>query len=127
MPDGPVLLVEDEAVLRGALADALRRRGVETVEVGSAEAAADRLSRGLRPRLVFLDLNLPGGSGWDLLRTALAPSTSRPPVVLLTALTVDPARLREFSVDGYLPKPFALATFLDTARRFLGSDAAEPA
>jgi two-component system, OmpR family, phosphate regulon response regulator PhoB len=124
MADGPVLLVEDEAVLRDALADALRRRGVETVDVGSAEEAADRLAHGLRPGLVFLDLNLPGGSGWDLLRTALAPSASRPPVVLLTALTVDPARMLQFGVDGYLPKPFALTTFLATARRFLDAGAA---
>ena len=127
MPDGPVLLVEDEDVLRDALAEALRRRGVETVDVGSAEDAADRLADGLRPGLVFLDLNLPGASGWDLLRTALAPAADRPPVVLLTALSVDPARLREFGVDGYLPKPFALATFLSTARRFLAGPARESA
>ena len=120
MADGPVLLVEDEEVLRGALAEALRRHGVETVDVGTAEDAADRLADGLRPRLVFLDLNLPGKSGWDLLRTVLAPAIGRPPIVLLTAQTVDPARLRQFAVDGYLPKPFALTTFLATTQRFLG-------
>ena len=119
MTDGPVLLVEDEAVLREALADALRRHGVETVESGTAEDAADKLAGGLRPKLVFLDLNLPGRSGWDLLRTVLAPAIGRPPVVLLTAQTVDPARLRQYAVDGYLPKPFALTTFLATAERFL--------
>lgn len=120
---GPVLLVEDEEVLRGALADALRRRGVATVDVGSAEDAADRLADGLRPGLVFLDLNLPGRSGWDLLRDELAPTPGRPPIVLLTALTVDPARLREYAVAGYLPKPFALTTFLATAERFLEGSA----
>ena len=119
MPDGPVLLVEDEAVLREALADALRRHGMETVEAGTAEDAADKLAGGLRPRLVFLDLNLPGRSVWELLRTMLAPAAGRPPVVLLTAQTVDPARMRQYAVDGYLPKPFALTTFLATARRFL--------
>jgi DNA-binding response OmpR family regulator len=123
MARGPVLLVEDEDVLRGALADALRRRGVETVDVGSAEDAAEQLAGGLRPGLVFLDLNLPGRSGWDLLREELAPAPGRPPVVLLTALTVDPARLREYDLGGYLPKPFALTTFLATAQRFLaGAD-----
>jgi len=119
MARGPVLLVEDEDVLRGALADALRRRGVETVDVGSAEDAAEQLAGGLRPGLVFLDLNLPGRSGWDLLRDELAPAPGRPPVVLLTALTVDPARLRQYDLGGYLPKPFALTTFLATAQRFL--------
>ena len=121
MSEGPVLLVEDEQVLRDALAGALRRRGVETVDVASAEDAADRLAQGLRPRLVFLDLNLPGVSGWELLRTALRPAADRPPVVILTALTVDPARLEKYGVDGYLPKPFALATFLATARRYLAA------
>jgi len=121
MPDGPVLLVEDETVLREALADALRRHGVETLEAASAEDAADQLAAGLHPKLVFLDLNLPGRSGWDLLRTNLAPAVGRPPVVLLTAQAVDPARLRRYAVDGYLPKPFALSTFLETAQRFLAS------
>jgi CheY-like chemotaxis protein len=92
---------------------------METVEAGTAEEAADKLAGGLRPRLVFLDLNLPGRSGWELLRTMLAPAIGRPPVVLLTAQTVDPARLRRYAVDGYLPKPFALTTFLETAQRFL--------
>ena len=121
MPDGPVLLVEDETVLRMALADALRRHGVETVEAGTAEDAADKLAGGLRPKLVFLDLNLPGRSGWDLLRTVLAPAIGRPRVVLLTAQAVNPDRLRQYAIDGYLPKPFALSTFLATTQRFLGS------
>ena len=123
MADGPVLLVEDEDVLRGALADALRRHGVETIEAATAEDAADQLAGGLRPRLVFLDLNLPGRSGWELLRTVLAPAIGRPAVVLLTAQAVDPTRLRFYSVDGYLPKPFALSTFLATAQRFLEAGA----
>ncbi len=122
MAERPVLLVEDDDVLRGALADALRRRGVATVQASSMEEAAGMVEGGLRPGLVFLDLNLPGRSGWDLLRTVLAPAPGRPPVVLLTAQGVDPTRLRQFAVDGYLPKPFALSTFLDTAQRFLASD-----
>jgi CheY-like chemotaxis protein len=121
MADGPVLLIEDEAVLRVALADVLRRHGVTTAEASSAEDAADQLAGGLRPRLVFLDLNLPGRSGWELLRTVLAPTMGRPAVVLITAQTVDPRRLREFGVDGYLPKPFALSTFLATTERLLAA------
>jgi DNA-binding response OmpR family regulator len=119
MPDGPVLLVEDETVLREALADALRRHGMDTVEASNAEDAADQLAAGLRPGLVFLDLNLPGRSGWELLQTVLAPAIGRPAVVILTAQAVNPARLRQYAVDGYLPKPFAMATFLATAQRLL--------
>ena len=122
MDDEPVLLIEDEDGLRIALAAALRRHGMPTVEAGSAEEADDRLAAGLRPRVILLDLNLPGRSGWDLLRGSLAPGPDRPRVIVITALTVTADRLREFGVDGYLPKPFALATFVETVRRTLTGD-----
>ena len=41
-----------------------------------------------------------------------------PPVVLVTATTIGPRRLREFGVAGYLPKPFALETLLEISERF---------
>ena len=69
---------------------------------------------------MLLDLNLPGHSGWDLLRGSLAPAPGRAPVVIISAMTVSPRQLRESGTDGYLPKPFALATFLETVKRFLG-------
>ena len=34
-----------------------------------------------------------------------------PPVVIASATTVNPKRLEEFRVAGYLPKPFPLETF----------------
>ena len=123
MDDEPVLLIEDEVGLRVALAAALRRHGMPTVEAGSAEEADDRLATGLRPKLVLLDLNLPGRSGWDLLRGSLAPGPGRPKVIVITALTVGAGRLEDLAVDGYLPKPFALATFVETVRRTLAGGA----
>jgi DNA-binding response OmpR family regulator len=126
MGDEPVLLIEDEDRLRTALAAALRRHGVVTVEAGSAEEADDRLAAGLRPRLVLLDLNLPGRSGWDLLRGSLAPGPTRPPVIVITALTVGAGRLQEAGIDGYLPKPFALATFVETVKRYLAAPPEAP-
>lgn len=40
--------------------------------------------------------------------------------MIISAMTVSPRQLRESGTDGYLPKPFALATFLETVKRFLG-------
>jgi DNA-binding response OmpR family regulator len=119
MPES-VLLVEDEEFLRESLARHLRGHGVATTTAATAAEATAILARGLRPSLVLLDLNLPDESGWDLLRGPLGPGPDRPPVVVVSALTVAPRRLREFGVAGYLPKPFAPATLLDLVERQLG-------
>ena len=60
----PVLIVEDDENLRAVLVRSLRARGIEVEEAVSAEDAVDALAGGLRPRLVLLDLNLPGATGW---------------------------------------------------------------
>jgi len=85
--------------------------------VGSAEEAAESLASGFRPTVVLLDINLPGASGWDLLRTDSLRAAGNPPVYVVTATTVPPVRLREFGIAGLLPKPFALPTLLAIVER----------
>jgi signal transduction histidine kinase/CheY-like chemotaxis protein len=64
-----VLLVEDQADVRGAIAAMLRGLGYEVAEAGGAAEAAARLSDGFDARLVLSDIVLPGGgSGYDLAR-----------------------------------------------------------
>jgi DNA-binding response OmpR family regulator len=115
-----VLIVEDDENLRTVLARSLRARQIEVVEVASAEDAVAALGRGLRPRLVLLDLHLPGASGWDFLREDGLVAAGSPPVVITSASSVSPRRLTEARVAGYLPKPFALDAFLATVKRFVG-------
>jgi DNA-binding response OmpR family regulator len=116
-----VLLVEDDESLRPILARHLAAKGFRVAEAASAEAAVDQLAGGLRPRLVLLDLNLPGRTGWDFLRSSSFADAGRPPVVVTTATTVNPSRLRELDVAGYLPKPFAMETLVATVERFVGA------
>ena len=40
--------------------------------------------------------------------------------------TVDPRRLAEFGCAGYLPKPFALETLVDTMERLIEGDVTQP-
>jgi DNA-binding response OmpR family regulator len=68
---------------------------------------------------VLLDLNLPGDTGWDLLRSPTYAGAGSPPVVVTSATTVSPRRLKEFQVAGYLPKPFPIETLVDTIERLL--------
>ena len=120
MPDAPlVLFVEDDESLRRIVVRHLRGRGYTVEEAGTAEAAAAALDAGLRPDAVVLDVNLPGETGWDLLRRRSLADAGSPPVILSTAVTVNPRRLAEFHVAGYLPKPFPLETLVDTLDRVI--------
>jgi DNA-binding response OmpR family regulator len=114
-----ILIVEDDEALRSTLARHLRAHGYGVVETDSAEGALAALSGGHRPALVILDINLPGETGWSLIRDPALAAAGRPPVIVATATTINPSRLREFNVAGYLPKPFPLETLVSTIERLL--------
>jgi DNA-binding response OmpR family regulator len=126
-PDRAILLVEDDEALRPILARHLRHQGYDVVEAASAEEATSALDGGLRPALVVLDLNLPGDTGWDLLRSAAMRAAAPPPVVIASAVAVSPRRLSEFDIAGYLPKPFPLETLLQTVERVISTSVPEGA
>jgi DNA-binding response OmpR family regulator len=120
-----ILLVEDDETLRSALALNLRAHGLDVVETDSCEGAVAQLEKGLRPALVLLDINLPGDSGWSLLRNTALLAAGAPPVIVTTATAVSPRRLREFNVAGYLPKPFPMETLQSTIDRLLRTETPE--
>jgi DNA-binding response OmpR family regulator len=118
-PNRRVLIVEDDESLRRIVARHLRSLDFQVDEAPSAEDAVRALEAGLRPAVVLLDINLPGDTGWDLLRGPALTSAGSPPVVITSATTVSPRRLAEFRCAGYLPKPFPLETLVGTIERFV--------
>jgi DNA-binding response OmpR family regulator len=116
----PILLVEDDEMFGGFVARHLEARSHPVALAPTAADALEALRGGLRPSLVLLDLNLPDGTGWGLLRGDELREAGNPPVVIITAITVSASRLREFGVAGYLPKPFAFQTLLSTVERLTG-------
>ena len=116
---GTILLVEDDEPLRSTLARHLQGVGHDVVQVDSTEDAAARLRAGLRPAIVLLDINLPGETGWSLLRGPHVAAAGSPPVVVTSATAISPRRLREYEIAGYLPKPFPLETLRSTVDRLL--------
>jgi DNA-binding response OmpR family regulator len=116
-------MVEDDESLRRLIARHLRHLAYEVVEAASAEEATTLLAGGLRPSLVLLDLNLPGDTGWELLRRPDLARAGSPPVIITSATTVSPRRLAEFDCAGYLPKPFPLETLVATIERLLHPEA----
>ena len=68
---------------------------------------------------MLLDINLPDDAGWALLRGDAFAAAGSPPVVVVTATTLSPRRLREYGVAGCLPKPFAMETLRSTIDRLM--------
>ena len=103
-----VLIVEDDATLRGLISRNLVARGHEIVEAENAAEALKALEAG-QPDLLLLDINLPDQSGWHVLRQI---DGQRVPTVIVSAVRVSQARLDEFKPLAYLPKPFPLEALL---------------
>ncbi|MBE3560328.1 MAG: response regulator [Ktedonobacteraceae bacterium] len=115
-----ILLVEDDAVLCSVIERNLQARGHRVCVAADVQQALEQL-RAQTFDLVFLDINLPDETGWDVLRTAHAEGRltsridGRLPVVVLSAVRVSPRRLAEFHPLAYLPKPFPIEAVLRLA------------
>jgi DNA-binding response OmpR family regulator len=119
-----VLLVDDEARLRGIIARYLRARGHHVIEAATAAEACSALDLE-RVDVLLLDVNLTEETGWDVLRwlrdSAQQPRAApRPCVVILSAVPPSPKRVEQFAPDAVLNKPFpidALARLVETSCR----------
>ncbi len=117
---GRILLVEDDAPIRTAVAEALRNAGFEVGEAADGEGALARAAEA-PPALVILDLCLPGLHGLEVLRRLRAAGGIRHlPVIVLTG--VEPERVEEalaLGADEFLAKPFSLSVLIDAVERLL--------
>ncbi|MCE1178412.1 MAG: response regulator transcription factor [Micrococcales bacterium] len=113
-----VLMVEDEADLGASTLEYLRAFGLSTAYAPSAEDAVGWLADN-RPRVVLLDINLPGMNGFELCRRIRASSAT--PIVFLSARASDDDEILALSVGGddYLRKPYSLGVLLAKVRRII--------
>ena len=115
MPEGQalVLIVDDEPLIRWALAETLIARGCGVVEACSAQSATDALADGSRRfDVVVLDYRLPDAQDLTLLATTrrLSPHSQ---VVVMTAFMTDEVSVRalELGASHVLHKPVELDAF----------------
>ena len=103
-----LLLVDDDAAFRHVMASELDRLGFDVVAAGSGEEALARVGR-LEPEVVLLDLQLPGISGLDVLRTLRESGTSAEVIMLTGHGSIDSAieSIRIGAFD-YVVKPCPL-------------------
>ncbi len=113
-----ILLVEDDAVLRGGLKELFLREGYEVWEAASAREA--RQKQGENAALTVLDVGLPDGDGVSLCREWRSQGI-RQPILFLTARDeeFDVVRALDSGGDDYVTKPFRMQELLSRIRVLL--------
>jgi two-component system LytT family response regulator len=100
-----VLIVDDEALARQRLEDLLRREpDVEVLGTAESGNAAVQAIRSLKPDLVFLDVQMPGRTGIEVVREIGA--DAMPATIFVTAYDHYALSAFEVAAVDYLVKPF---------------------
>ncbi|GBQ31512.1 response regulator transcription factor [Gluconacetobacter azotocaptans] len=124
MTIAPLLLVEDEFLIRTALADYLRLRGGFTViESETAPDALAALEGQDDIAILLTDLRLPGGL--DGLEIAAQARRKWPelPVIYISGRVMAPGgSTLEGKRDSYIAKPYEPSAVLERIRSILGQD-----
>ena len=118
-----VLIVEDEPPIARRLARLLREAAGDVSMVATLDGAQAILARG-GVDVVFLDLNLNGRDGFDLLREASAGPFH---TVVVSAHTERALEAFEIGVLDFVGKPFGAARLRKTLARLRGARAEHPA
>lgn len=119
------LVVDDEPIARLAIVRQLRDApDIELIgECGDGVSAVDAI-RGSSPDLVFLDIQMPGITGLDVVATIGA--ARMPATVFVTAYEQFAVRAFDANAVDYLVKPFARERFSDALRRVKARIASTP-
>ena len=113
-----ILLVEDDAALRGALEELLCREGYDVVKASNVRTAREGLDA--TADLVILDVGLPDGDGVELCRCWRSEGVQTP-ILFLTAKDeeMDVVRGLDSGGNDYVTKPFRMQELLSRIRALL--------
>ncbi len=111
-PQRRILVVDDDAGIRGFLNGALQDEGFDVREATNGREALAVLSRleEWAPDLILLDLYMPEVDGWSFraAQLALTGPAARIPVIVLSASRNLGGRSAELHADAVMEKPFEL-------------------
>jgi len=118
-PRPTVLVVEDDDQMRAMLEVMLSRMGCKSLAVSRATEALRPIESG-QANLVLLDLQMPGVTGIDLLRTLRRRNLTIPIVVVSAFISAQAAQsCAELGVQGMVAKPFDQARLVSEIHRLL--------
>jgi two-component system response regulator MprA len=107
-----VLVVDDDAPVREALADALEDEGYSVMLASNGEEALAKISSA-RPDLILLDVMMPSMDGWHFLSARLRdPDVIEVPVLLMSAHPSAVRAAQRIGMVTAVAKPFQLDELL---------------
>jgi CheY-like chemotaxis protein len=122
-----ILVVEDDAAIRGLVSEALRDDGYQVREAANGVEALETV-REAPPDLIVLDLMMPVMNGWTFLEEwRRISSRVEVPVVVTSAahdLPRSADRLRTMGVRNCLAKPFDMEGLLALVERYAPTESA---
>ena len=114
---GPVLIIEDDPDIRSSLATLVEFEGYPSVTAPDGRVALEILRGTPRPRLILLDLMMPGMDGWELhARLRADPELASIPLAVITAASDARGIAQRLGVEVFA-KPFDVEKVLDLVRR----------
>ena len=116
MASPPVLVVDDDPAIRAAVRDVLEQEGIPVETAVDGSDALAKVQERL-PRLVLLDMRMPGMDGWGFAR-ALRQLELEPPVVVMTAAADARRWADEIGAVGVVPKPFGASELIGAIQRY---------
>jgi CheY-like chemotaxis protein len=126
MAGADILIVEDHPTMREAMRMVLEHEGFVIREAADGAAAVEMV-RAQPPDLVFLDLNIPGMDGADVLKSLKGdPATAAVRVIIVTATGEEEReRVLALGADEFFTKPFSPIALLRTVEKVLSATAPE--
>lgn len=124
MATNTVLIVEDNELNMKLFRDLLQTHSLSIIETKNGFDAVS-LAKTHLPNLILMDIQLPGISGIDVIRSIKAdPQLANIPIIAITAFAMkeDRDRIMESGCEGYLPKPISISLFLDMVSKYLNID-----
>lgn len=111
-----IVLVDDDENLSDILLNTLLKKGFCVQGYKSIAEGLAVLEEDYHLELAVVDVGLPDGEGWELVRALR--SSSRPelvdlPVLMISSYPPDRKLLRQLKVSAYLQKPFATPDFIE--------------
>ena len=116
----PILIVEDEAIMRESLQDWLTDSGYQVETAAEGEEALETIAR-QDFDIVILDLKLPGKDGIEVLREARMQKPHLTGIIITAYPSIETAvKAMKIGAVDYLPKPFKLNDLEKLIRKTLG-------
>jgi twitching motility two-component system response regulator PilH len=119
-----VLVIDDSATILAALGRMLRQNHYDVLDASDAERGL-QLAKAHEPAIIFLDIVMPGMSGFEALRQLRRdPQTSSIPIIMMSGneLATEQFYVQRIGADDFMKKPFSRGEVFSRIARLLDEE-----